>query len=173
MQLILSEEVIRARLRALGGQISGDYRGKTPVVIGILKGAFIFVADLVRQLSVEVEVDFIRVASYGDATSSSGRCTISKPAEIPLAGRDVLLVEDIVDTGNTLDFLRETLAAAGAASVRTCVFIDKAERRCRQVAIDYAAFTVEGGFLVGYGLDRAERQRHLPAVYALAGEEAE
>lgn len=170
MRLVLSEEAISARIRELGREISADFHNKRPVVIGILKGAFIFLADLVRQLSVSVEVDFIRVSSYGAATRTSGCCTISKHADIVLAGRDVLLVEDIVDTGNTLDFLRQVLATSGAESVRACVFIDKGERRERQVAVDYAAFRVARGFLVGYGLDSAEQYRHLPAVYALADE---
>jgi hypoxanthine phosphoribosyltransferase len=167
MKLVISEEDIGKRVRELGREISRDYEGASLVVVGVLNGAFIFTADLVRALSVPVEVDFIRVASYGDKTCTSGEVRLTKDVELSLAGKDVLLVEDIVDTGCTLKRLQEHLGKRHANSVRVCALIDKSERREAAVRIDYAGFEVEEGFLIGYGLDFAEKHRNLPAVYHL------
>jgi len=169
--ILFSREQIQTRVRELGAQISRDLSGRPLVVIGILKGAFIFLADLVRAMDMDMAVDFIRVASYGDATTTSGTIRLSKPPEIPLAGKEILLVEDIVDTGITLDWLQTYFREQGAKEVRICALIDKQERRERDVTVDYAGFTVTRGFLVGYGLDHAERYRNLDAVWALHEEE--
>ncbi len=166
-KLVISESAIRRRIAELGRQISQDFPDGGLLAVGILKGAFIFLADLVRAIDVPLEVDFIRVASYGDRTCSSGTCTMTKDLETDPAGRHILLIEDIADTGRTLDFLTKELAGRGARSVHCCVLIDKAMRRERAVSINYAGFSVPSGFLVGYGLDHAEQYRHLPAVYEL------
>ncbi len=167
MKLVIAEEEIRKRVEELGRRISADYGGGGLVVVGVLNGAFIFTADLVRALTVPVEVDFIRVASYGDNTCSSGEVRLTKDVELSLAGKDVLLVEDIVDTGCTLKHLKELLGKRHANSVRVCALIDKSERREVAVEIDYTGFEIAEGFLVGYGLDFAEKHRNLPAVYHL------
>jgi len=136
-------------------------------VIGVLKGAFIFLADLVRGLSFPVEVDFVRLASYGGTTCPTGEVQITKDVELSLEGRDVLIVEDIMDLGFTLAFLKKHLATHKAASVKICCLIDKRERRQVDVPLDYVGFVVEKGFLVGYGLDCGEKQRTLPEIFVL------
>lgn len=172
-RLILDRQTLARRVAELGAQLSRDYRGLEPVFVGILKGAFIFLADLVRALEFPVEVDFIRAASYGAGTESTGDIRVTKDVELPLAGRHVLLVEDIVDAGYTLDFLRRHLAAMGPASLKICCLIDKRERRRVEVPLDYVGFVVPQGFLVGYGLDCGEKLRTLPEVYAVdTGREA-
>jgi len=166
-KLFLSSEAIAERVRQLGEEIGRDFAGRKLVVIGILKGSFIFLADMVRQIDLDLSIDFLRVASYGTAEASSGRCRLTKNIETDITGRDVLLVEDIADSGQTLAFLHRHLLDEGAASIATCVLIDKRERRQQTVRIDYSGFTVETGFLVGYGLDCAEQYRNLPAIYTL------
>ena len=166
-RVVLSQEDIAARVAELGGEISARYAGRPLVLIGVLNGAFIFMADLARALSMEVELDFVRVASYGMSSSSSGTISLSKDVELDLTGKDVLLVEDIVDSGRTLAWLKDFFSKKGAASVRICTLIDKKERRQVDVQADFSGFAVEQGFLVGYGLDWAERYRNLPAVYHL------
>jgi hypoxanthine phosphoribosyltransferase len=166
-KLLFSAEQIDHRIKELGAAITSDYKDKDLVVIGILKGSFIFTADLVRHIELPLTIDFIRVASYGDSTDSSDACMLTKDAEADVAGRNILLVEDIVDSGRTLTFLRRHLKKKGAASISCCVLIDKQERRQEDHAIEYLGFQVQKGFLVGYGLDWAERYRNLPAVYTL------
>ncbi|MFZ5776300.1 MAG: hypoxanthine phosphoribosyltransferase [Thermodesulfobacteriota bacterium] len=171
MEVVLSEAEIAARVRELGAAISGDYAGRSLVVVGILNGAFIFLADLVRAIDLPIVVDFIRVASYGDATSSCGTVRCTKEVEVELAGKDVLLVEDIVDSGRTVASLIKMLARSQASSVRLCALIDKRERREVEVTVDYPGFVVEEGFLVGYGLDFAGQHRHYPAVFRIVNPE--
>ena len=166
-QLVLSREQIRERVEQLAARITDDYTGTEPVLIGVLNGAFIFLADLVRSMAIPHHIDFIRVASYGHGSDSSGTIRLAKDVEFDLKRRHVLLVEDIVDTGTTLAWLRETFAEKLAASVRICALIDKKERRQTPVAIDYTGFTLKEGFLVGYGLDYAEQYRYLPEIYSL------
>ena len=166
---VVSKQDIARRVKELGRAITRDYSGRRLVVIGILNGAFIFLADLVREIELPIEIDFIRVSSYGSSTCSSGVIQCSKDTELDLAGKDVLLVEDIVDTGRTIACLRELLAARKAESVRVCALIDKQERRTVDVTVDYAGFAVSEGFLVGYGLDHAQQHRHYPAIYKLVG----
>ena len=164
---VVSRQEIAKRVQELGQAITRDYAGRQLVVIGILNGAFIFLADLVREIALPVEIDFIRVASYGSSTCSSGVIQCSKDTELDLVGKDVLLVEDIVDTGRTIACLIGLLAARYARSVKICALIDKKERREVAVAVDYAGFVVAEGFLVGYGLDHAEQHRQYPAIYKL------
>ena len=167
METILSSEQIRDRVNVLGGQISADYKDKKLLLIGILNGAFIFLADLARAINLELEVDFIRVASYGDASSTSGTIKLTKKPELELAGKDILLVEDIVDTGTTLAWLHDYFATYQPASIKTCTLIDKHERREAEVNVDYVGFMLNKGFLVGYGLDYAQKFRNLPEVCSI------
>ena len=164
---LISREDIARRVAELAAQISRDYTGRDLVMVGVLKGAFIFLADLVRALPFPVEVDFVRLKSYGAGTVSSGEIHITKDVEEPLQDRDVLIVEDIVDLGLTLDFLRQHLLTHHPRSLKICCLIDKKERRQVEVTLDYTGFTVEKGFLVGYGLDCGEKNRTWPEVYVL------
>lgn len=166
-KLILSQDEIARRVADLGHEISIFYRDRPLVLVGVLNGAFIFMADLARSLSIDVEIDFIRVASYGMSSTSSGAISLSKDVELDLQGKEVLLVEDIVDTGRTLAWLKEFFHDKGATSVRICTLIDKKERRKTEVEIDFLGFAIDEGFLVGYGLDCAEQYRNLGAVYHL------
>jgi hypoxanthine phosphoribosyltransferase len=165
--LVISREELRATVSALGARISEDYAGKDLVMIGVLNGAFIFLADLVRTVTIPHQIDFIRVASYGQSNSSSGTIRLAKDVELDLRGRHVLLVEDIVDTGTTLAWLTERFKDRQAASVRICALIDKKERRKIEVPLEYVGFARDG-FLVGYGLDYAEQYRSLPEIYSLS-----
>jgi hypoxanthine phosphoribosyltransferase len=167
-ECVISDQELALRVRELGRRITGDYQGRRLLVVGILNGAFIFMADLIRQIDLPVELDFLRVSSYGGGKSSSGTLKFTKDIELPVEGKDVLLVEDIVDTGLTIFRLTEILLERKADSVRTCVLIDKRERREHSVHLDYTGFVVEQGFLVGYGLDCDEQLRQLPGVYRLA-----
>lgn len=166
-ELILSQQQIEDRISELGARISADYIDKNLVMIGVLNGSFIFLADLVRKVSIPHQIDFIRVASYGSSSKSSGKISLSKDVELDLSGRDIVLVEDIVDTGSTLHWLVHYFTRNKVRSVRTCALIDKKERREVDVTVDYVGFTLKKGFLVGYGLDYAERYRHLPQIYSL------
>ncbi|MEW6388658.1 MAG: hypoxanthine phosphoribosyltransferase [Thermodesulfobacteriota bacterium] len=166
-RLLLSQEAIAHRVKELATQISRDYQGQEVIMVGVLKGAFIFLADLVRALEFPVEVDFVRLRSYGAGTESSGEIHITKDVEMALKDRHVLIVEDIVDLGLTLDFLKKHLAAHQPQSLKICCLIDKKERRQVEVPLDYVGFVVERGFLVGYGLDCGEKNRTWPEVYTL------
>jgi hypoxanthine phosphoribosyltransferase len=166
-KLIISREAIADRIKELGAQISRDYANQNPLLIGILKGSFIFLADLARALDFPVQVDFVRLRSYGAGTKTSGEVHITKDVEMPLEGRHVLVVEDIVDAGLTIDFLLGHLASYQPASLKICCLIDKKERRQVEVPLDYVGFTIEKGFLVGYGLDSGEKFRTLPDVYEI------
>lgn len=162
---ILSKELLQERVTALGAQISSDYAGRQLVLVGVLNGAFIFMADLARAIDLKnLQVDFIRVASYGTSSESSGTITMTKDVELDLTGKDVLLVEDIIDTGRTLAWLVDAFKEKHAASVKVCALINKAERREVALQPDYTGFDIADGFLVGYGLDYAEKMRHLSEV---------
>jgi len=165
-KLYTKEEIV-VRVRTMAEEISRDYHDKKPLLVGILKGAFVFLADLIRHMNIPVQIDFIRMASYGDALESTGEIAFTKDLEMPVEGRHLLLVEDIVDTGRTLKCLLEDLRKRGSSSVRTCVLLDKRQRREVDVPMDYVGFVMEEGFLVGYGLDWAETYRHLPDIYVL------
>jgi hypoxanthine phosphoribosyltransferase len=164
-QLLFDRLQITDRVRQLGKKITADYQGRPLVLIGVLNGAFIFLADLAREIDLPVEIDFIRVASYGDASTTSGTIRLTKPPEIDLNGKDILLVEDIVDTGTTLAWLHQYFGEHNVGSVKICALIDKRERRETAVIVDYSGFRVEEGFLIGYGLDYSERFRNLPEIY--------
>ncbi|MCL7487811.1 MAG: hypoxanthine phosphoribosyltransferase [Desulfobulbaceae bacterium] len=166
-KLVISREQIRARVGELASRISADYTGKDLVMVGILNGAFIFLADLVRSVTIPVQIDFIRVASYGSRDMPSGTISLTKDIELDIRDKHVLLVEDIIDTGSTLAWLTEKLKDKKAASLRICTLIDKKERRQSDVEVDYIGFSLENGFLVGYGLDYAEQYRYLPEIYTL------
>jgi hypoxanthine phosphoribosyltransferase len=167
MILVLSRAEIKEKVKALADRISHDYSDKEVVVIGILKGAFIFLADLVRELALPVQIGFVRLESYGSSTSSSGHIRITEELELDIQGRHVLVVEDIVDSGLTIAYLLDYLKQFHPESVKVCTLIDKVERREAYVQIDYAGHVVDQGFLVGYGLDFDERYRGLPEIYRL------
>jgi hypoxanthine phosphoribosyltransferase len=163
-EVLISREEIDRRVRELADEISRDYAGKELIVVGILKGAFVFMADLIRVLRIPCRVDFTQLASYGDGTVSSGKVVIKKDIGLPIADRDVLVVEDIVDTGLTLSFLVETLRARAPRSLKVCVLLDKKMRRKVPFAADYTGFDIEDRFVIGYGLDFDEQGRSLPDV---------
>lgn len=165
-ELIITQAAIAQKVKELGAAITRDYKDARLMVVGILNGAFIFMADLVREIKLEMEIDFIRVTSYGMGTTS-GTLRFTKDIELDIRGKDILVVDDIIDTGRTLAHLGQSLKDRGAHSVRFCALIDKKERREVDVAVDYAGFAVKEGFLVGYGLDCREQHRHYPAVYHL------
>jgi len=167
MVLVLSRAQIQKRVKELADRISKDHHDKEILVIGILKGSFIFLADLVRELAVPVQIDFVRLASYGSQTLSSGDIRITKDVELGVQGRHVLVVEDIVDSGLTIAYLLDHLKQRRPESIKVCAFIDKRERRKVQVQVDYAGHVVDQGFLVGYGLDMDEKYRNLPEIYHL------
>jgi len=167
LKLVISKEDINNRVSEIGEQITREYQDRQLAVIGILKGAFIFMADLVRKIDLPLEVDFIRLQSYGSGTESAGQVRITKDVELPLKDKHVVIVEDIVDTGYTLKYLKQVLSLHQTASVKICCLIDKKERRKVDVDVDYVGFEVEKGFLVGYGLDYDEQYRQLPGIYHL------
>ena len=164
---VLTKDDIQKSVAALGKQISRDYQGKDLVMICVLKGAFVFLSDLIRHITIPVRIDFIRASSYGNETETSGKIRLTKDVEIDLKDKDVLVVEDIVDTGLTLAHLVDHLTSLGLKSVKICTLVDKRERRQAAVPVDYACHVVDQGFLVGYGLDYAEDYRHLPGIYHL------
>jgi hypoxanthine phosphoribosyltransferase len=164
---IISSLQVQARVEELGRQITKDYQGRQMVLLGVLNGAFIFAADLCRAIDLDLEIDFIRVASYGTATESSGTIRLLKEPSLDLTGKDILLIEDIVDTGTTMAWLQDHFRRSPAKSVKICSLIDKKERRAVPVDVDYIGFSLDKGFLVGYGLDCAEKYRNLKAIYSL------
>ncbi len=164
---VLLHDQIQVKVKELADRISFEYKGKKLVMVGILKGAFIFLADLVRELSIPTEIDFIRLASYGTKAESSGSVRLTKDVELSLEGKDILIVEDIVDTGYTLKFLADHIRKKNPGSVRICALINKSERRECAVEIDYTGFEIPRGFLVGYGLDFNERYRYLRDVHEI------
>jgi len=164
---VLTKEEIEKKITDIAEIISRDYAGKDLVLIGVLKGAFIFLSDLVRHLSIPAQIDFIRASSYGDTMSSSGTVTLTQPVRMDVRNKHLLLVEDIVDTGLTLSRMMDYFRSQGAASVKICAFIDKYERREANIPVDYTCHSTQEGFLVGYGLDYAENYRGLPGVYHL------
>lgn len=165
-----TEDRIRRTVAVLARRIERTYAGSEPVLVGILKGGFLFLGDLARALSIPVTIDFLRIRSYGAGTAPGRRFAITKDLEIDVAGKDVLVVEDIVDTGRSLARIRRHLERKKPRSVRFCVLVDKRERRDRDhVTIDFRGFRLNRGFLVGYGMDCAERYRNLPQIHCLEG----
>lgn len=165
MTMLYPRAEIAARVTALAREIDRDYAGRELLLVGILKGSFLFVADLARAVSTPADVDFVRIASYGSETRSSGIVEIRKDLEMPIRGRHVLIVEDIVDSGYTLEALCNLLLLREPASLRVCTLVDKRSQRATEVPVDYVGFTLDKGFIVGYGLDYDERFRGLPDIY--------
>lgn len=166
-ELLIPGEAIQKRVSELAQQISLEYRGKEPVLVGILNGVVFFFADLVRKLAIPVKIDFIRAKSYGSQMTSCGSIELVKNIEIPIEGKPVILVEDIVDTGLTLSCIIKELESKRPESLRVCALIDKAERREVAVQVDYLGFHVREGFIVGYGLDYDEEYRQMSDIYVL------
>ena len=163
-RIMLSEEQLKARVKEVAVAVDKDYAGKRPLVVGILKGSIIFYADFIRFLSMPVELDFMVVSSYGSGTVSSGNLNIKKDLERDVAGRDVIIVEDIIDSGFTLANLKALLSERGAASVKIVTLLNKEERREYDISPDYNCFDIENEFVVGYGMDYDEQYRHLPYI---------
>jgi hypoxanthine phosphoribosyltransferase len=170
IEILFTEELIKERVTRLGRQLTRDYRGKTPLLLGVLKGCFVFMADLMRSIGRHCEVRFITAASYGAGTVSSGDVRVGDLTHLDIEGRDVVVVEDIVDSGHTLKRLMEMLAEFSPASLRVCVLLDKKSRREVEIDIDYTGFECSDVFCVGYGLDCAERYRNLPYIGVLKPE---
>jgi hypoxanthine phosphoribosyltransferase len=166
-KILFSREEIRQRVRELARQISSDYEGRELIIIGVLKGAFIFMADLIREISIPCTVDFARLASYGAGSDSSGKVVMTKDIETSIKGRDILIVEDILDTGLTLQYFAEWLRERNPRSMKICVLLDKRKRRKVTFEADYVGFTIEDGFVVGYGLDFNEKFRFSPDIYVV------
>lgn len=169
-RVLISEEDIQKKVIELADQITEDYRGEEILVVGVLKGAMIFTADLIRHISLPVRLDFMAVSSYGSATESSGVVRILRDLDESVEGKHVLLVEDIIDTGLTLKYLIKNLCSRKAASLKVCVLLDKPDRRLVDVKPDYCGFSIPDEFVVGYGLDYDENYRHLPYVGVLKKE---
>lgn len=166
LELVYSKEVIAHKVKELASRISDDYRGKEPILIGVLKGVFIFFADLVRNLEIPIKIDFVRLKSYGDQDKSPGKVEIKKAWELPLKGKDVIVIEDIIDTGITLDFLLDRLRQDGVNSLKVCTLIDKKSRKVVEIDASYIGFELkEDLFVVGYGMDFAEEYRFLPEIF--------
>jgi hypoxanthine phosphoribosyltransferase len=164
----ITEAEIRARIEALGARITQDYAGQQPHLVCVLNGAFIFMADLVRAIELPLSIDFLAVSSYGSSTRTSGEVELIKDLRIPIAGRHVLIVEDIVDTGITLNYLLRMLEARQPASLKVAALLSKPARRRVEVPIDYLGFEIEDAFVYGYGLDRAQFDRNLPFITSQA-----
>ncbi len=167
LEPLFSAEAIQARIAELGAEIARDYTGRNPLLVGVLKGACIFISDLLRATDLQLGIEFIAISSYGSSTRTSGEVRLVKDLDVAVEGRDILVVEDIVDTGLTLSYLLSNLRARGARSVKLVALLDKYERRERKVPIDYLGFKIPDAFVVGYGLDFAERYRNLPYIAVL------
>ncbi|MBQ7359408.1 MAG: hypoxanthine phosphoribosyltransferase [Lachnospiraceae bacterium] len=164
IEVLLSEDEVDARIKAIGEQISRDYEGKEVHLVCVLKGGTFFMCELAKRITVPVSMDFMSVSSYGNETKSSGVVRIVKDLDEPLKGKDVIVVEDIVDSGRTLSYLLEMLRDRGPASLRLCTLLDKPDRRVVHVDVDYTGFQIPDEFVVGYGLDYAQRYRNLPYI---------
>ncbi|MEA2059849.1 MAG: hypoxanthine phosphoribosyltransferase [Thermodesulfobacteriota bacterium] len=163
---IISQQEIAKKVQETGKKISRDYRDKSLTIVGILKGAVIFLADLTRNISIDHKIDFAGVSSY-KGSASTGQIKLTKHPDLEMSSRDILIVEDIVDTGRTLDAMVQYFKTLNPASVKICALIDKQERRSVEIDVAYSCFFIEKGFIVGYGLDYNENYRHLPAIYNL------
>lgn len=166
-EILFSRDAIQKRVKELASQISQDYAGRELIMIGILRGAFIFMADLIREITIPCRVDFARLASYGAGSESSGKVVMTKDIETSIKDKDILIVEDILDTGLTLQYFVEWLKERNPRSLKTCVFLDKRKRRKVSFEADYIGFTIEEGFVVGYGLDFNEKYRFSPDIYVI------
>jgi len=172
LEVLISEVQIQERIKELGSQIAKEYAGRNPLLIGVLKGATFFLSDLLRSIDIPLGIEFMAISSYGSSTRTSGEVRILKDLDVAVEGRDIIVVEDIVDTGLTLSYLLANLKSRGAASVKLVALLDKFDRREREVEIDYLGFQIPDHFVVGYGLDFAERYRNLPFIAILKNPEA-
>ena len=163
-RVLFSEEELDRRVSEIAAEINRDYAGKEPMLISVLRGSFVFMADLIRKIEVPCTVDFMSVSSYGRGTTSSGQVQITKDLSDDIEGKDIIVVEDILDSGNTLSYLLQLLQARKPASMKLCTLLDKPDRRVKEVHVDYTGFTIPDEFVVGYGLDYAERYRNLPYI---------
>ena len=170
LKTLVSEEELREKVAELGRQISHDYEGESLLLVSVLKGSVVFMADLMRAITIPARIDFMSVSSYGSGTKSRGVVKIVKDLDTPLEGYDLLIVEDILDSGNTLSYLKEILSSRGPKSIRICTLLDKPERRTADIAADYVGFAVPDEFVVGYGLDYDEKYRNLPFIGVLKPE---
>lgn len=161
---LISQEEIETKVIELAKKIEMDYKNQEVLIVGVLKGAFVFVSDLVRNINLDLSLDFIAVSSYGMSTESSGVVKINKDIEMDLTGKNVIIVEDIIDTGLTLKYIKEYLSGKNAKSVRICTLLDKPSRRKCNVDVDYVGFEIEDLFIVGYGIDCKEKYRNLPYI---------
>ncbi len=162
---LISREEIESMVKRLADQISKDYAGKELILICILKGAFMFLSDLIRHLQIPVKIDFVRLSSYGSKMRSSGQVEITKDIEVSIEGKEVLIIEDIIDSGHTLKFLKDRLSLSHPNSVKVCALLDKKARREVSIEADYLGKDIEDVFVVGYGIDVEEAYRHLPEIY--------
>ena len=170
LRVLLSEDEIREKVRELGGKITADYKNSNLMLVTVLKGAVVFLADLMRQIDVPAEIDFMVVSSYGSGVKSSGVVKIVKDLDVPLAGKDILIVEDILDSGLTLSYIKELLESRGPRSIRIATLLDKPSRRKVALQADYIGFSVPDEFVIGYGLDYDEKYRNLPYIGILKPE---
>jgi len=166
-EVLLDSETVASRVAELGAQISADYAGRDPVLVSVLKGSLVFLADLMRAMDLSTSIDLMEVSSYGTATETSGQVRILKDLSQPIEGRDVIVVEDIIDTGLTLNYLLHYLADKRPASIKIVCLLDKPARRLAEIRIDYRGFTIPDRFVIGYGLDYNERYRNLPYIGVL------
>ena len=164
IRVMISEEEVDARIEEMGKQISEEYAGKEVHLICILKGSVFFTCELAKRITVPVTMDFMSVSSYGDGTVSSGRVRIAKDLDENLEGKEVIVIEDIIDSGNTLYYLMDVLSLRKPASLKLCTLLDKPDRRVKDVKVDYVGFTIPDEFVVGYGLDYAQKYRNLPYI---------
>lgn len=167
-KVLIDEKKLQKRIKELADEISRDYAGKKPLFIGILKGSVFFITDLLRYLTIPAQMDFMAVSSYGAGTKSSGEVKVLKDLSAPISGKDVIIVEDIVDSGNTLSYLKRLLVSRNPASIKICTLLDKPDRRKTDVVTDYSGFVIPDEFVVGYGLDYDEDYRQCPEVYVLS-----
>ena len=167
LNVLISEEELAKKVQEIGAQISKDYEGKNLMMVSVLKGSVVFMADLMRAVTVPAEIDFMSVSSYGSGAKTSGVAKIIKDLDIELAGRDLLIVEDILDSGLTLSYIKKILMERGPRSIKICTLLDKPERRKADIFADYSGFEVPDEFVVGYGLDFAEKYRNLPYIGVL------
>ena len=170
LRVLLSEDEIREKVRELGGKITADYKNSNLMLVTVLKGAVVFLADLMRQIDVPAEIDFMVVSSYGSGVKSSGVVKIVKDLDVPLAGKDILIVEDILDSGLTLSYIKELLESRGPRSIRIATLLDKPSRRKVDLQADYIGFSVPDEVVIGYGLDYDEKYRNLPYIGILKPE---
>ena len=166
-KVLLTKEQLEQRIKELGAEITRDYQGKELVLAAVLRGSYVFMADLTRAIDLPLTVDFMAVSSYGAGTVSSGQVEIKKDLSDPIEGKNLLIIEDILDSGNTLYYLMDVLSARHPASIRICTLLDKPERRVKPIKADYSGFVIPDAFVVGYGLDYAEKYRNLPYVGVL------